>query len=352
MADFLLRIEDVVRLTGLEESLLRFYESEYPAELPDKVMLGGAFYFDPASVAAFRAIHARRQEGEGRRQQTPERFARVIAVTSGKGGVGKTNLALNLAIELQRLGKMTVVLDADMGLANVHLLAGIMPRYSLTDLLAGQVEMADIIEAGPEGIGIIAGGSGILAMADSGPRERSRIIESLVHLEKAADIILVDTGAGMGRGVRDFLMAADELLFVITPDITALADAYGLLKALHQEKLPAVPIHLVVNMVQNLKQAAEVSLRFTGCARDFLGRAISDAGYVMRDTAVSQATARRTPYSVYRPEARVSKNSRAIAQALLQKEAARTAASSSFGRYLNLIREAGLRQRLPAQERA
>lgn len=352
MADFLLRIEDVARLTGLEESLLRFYESEYPAELPEKIVQGGAFFFDPASVAAFAAIHARRRAGKDNQQKQVDRFARVIAVTSGKGGVGKTNLALNLAIELQRLGKMTVVLDADMGLANVHLLAGIAPRYSLRDLLAGQVGMAEIIEAGPEGIGIIAGGSGILAMADSGPLDRSRIIESLIQLEKAADIILVDTGAGMGRGVRDFLMAADEILFVITPDITSLADAYGLLKALHQENLPPLPLHLVVNMVQNLKQAAEVSQRFTGCARDFLGREIGDAGYVMRDTTVSQATARRIPYSVFRPEARVSKNSRAIAHTLLQKELPQAAAGSSFGRYLNLIREARQRLRQPAQERA
>jgi len=339
MPDDLLRIEDIVRLTGLEESLIRFYESEYPAELPQKILLGGALFFDPASPAAFTAIHARQQAAVAGPQSAGERFARVIAVTSGKGGVGKTNLALNLAIELQRLGKMSIVLDADMGLANVHLLAGMTPRHSLTDLLAGRVELSELVEAGPEGIGIIAGGSGILALADSRAQDRCLIIESLVQLEKAAEIILVDTGAGMGRSVRDFLQAADEILFVITPDITSLTDAYGLLKALHQENLPGLPIHLVVNMVQSLKQAADVSLRFASCAREFLGREITDAGYILKDATVSQATARRTPHSIYRPDARVSKNTRTIAANLMNRQPRQSAGSSAFARYLNLIKK-------------
>jgi flagellar biosynthesis protein FlhG len=352
MPDHLLNIEDIVRLTGLEESLIRFYESEYPAELPKKILLGGALFFDQASVAAFVGIHARQQAAMHGQQSAKERFARVIAVTSGKGGVGKTNLALNLAIEFQRMGKMTVVLDADMGMANVHLLAGTSPRHSLTDLLSGRVEMAELVEAGPEGIGIIAGGSGILAMADSRQQDRYRIIESLVQLEKAAEIILVDTGAGMGRSVRDFLQAADEILFVITPDITSLTDAYGLLKALHQENLPGLPIHLVVNMVQSLKQAADVSLRFASCSREFLGRDIIDAGYILKDATVSQATARRTPHSIYRPNARVSKNTRTIAANLLKKEQRQTTASSAFGRYLNLIKNGQVQMPLPRRKTA
>ncbi|MCK9296452.1 MAG: AAA family ATPase [Desulfobulbaceae bacterium] len=349
MPDDLLSIEDVVRLTGLEESLIRFYESEYPAELPEKILLGGALFFDPAGPAAFTAIHTRRQGARPGQKSAPERFARVLAVTSGKGGVGKTNLALNLAIEFQRLGKMSVVLDADMGLANVHLLAGMTPRHSLTELLAGRVEMAELIEAGPAGIGILAGGSGILELADSRAQDRRRITQSLVQLEKAAEIILVDTGAGMGRSVRDFLQAADEIIFVITPDITSLTDAYGLLKALHQENLPNLPVHLVVNMVQSLKQAADVSLRFASCAREFLGRDISDAGYILKDATVSQATARRTPYSIYRPDARVSKNTRTIAANLLKKQQRPSAASSAFGRYLNLIKNG--QEQLPQPRR-
>ncbi|MFH1215424.1 MAG: AAA family ATPase [Pseudomonadota bacterium] len=350
MMDFsLLTIEDLVQRTGLEESLLRYYESEHGEELPEKILQGGVLYFSPASVAAFGDVHARHQQGRASQRATTSRFARVIAVTSGKGGVGKTNLALNLAIEFQRMGKMTVLFDGDMGLANVHLLAGITPRHSLMDLIRKNVEMAEVIEAGPEGIGIIAGGSGILSMADSSGQDRLRIIESLMQLEKAADIIIVDTGAGMSRGVRDFLMSADEIIFVITPDITSLADAYGLLKGMHQENMGQCPLYLVVNMAGNLKQAADVAQRFAACAKEFLGRTIMNGGYILKDNTVSLATARRIPYSVYRPEARVSKNTRTIAHNLLQGNSANGPGSSSFGRYMNLIRAA--RDQAPQPQR-
>ena len=332
----LLTIDDIARQTGLEESLLRFYESECAEELPKKILRGDTLFFDKASVAVFNSIHSKYQAKKHQQQQPQEHYGRVIAVTSGKGGVGKTNIALALTIEFQRQGKMSVVLDADMGLANVHLLTGITPQHDLMDLIKGQVEMSELIEAGPEGIGIIAGGNGMLAMADSGQQDRHRIIESLISLEKAAEIIVVDTGAGMGQGVRDFLLAADELLFVITPEITSLADAYGLLKALHQENMPPKPVYLVVNMVQTLKQAAVVATRFASCAQDFLGIAISNAGYILRDTTVSHATARQIPFSVLNPLARVSKNIRTIAANLQQQNMTETS-SSAFSRYLNLI---------------
>ncbi len=332
----LLTIDDIARQTGLEESLLRFYESECAEELPKKILRGDTLFFDKTSVAAFTSIHSKYQSGKQHQKNQTERFGRVIAVTSGKGGVGKTNIALGLAIEFQRQGQMSVVLDADMGLANVHLLSGLTPRHDLMDLIKGEVEMSELIETGPEGIGVIAGGNGMLAMADSGQQDRHHIIQSLISLEKAAEIIMVDTGAGMGQGVRDFLLAADELVFVITPDITSLADAYGLLKALHQENMPPRPIYLIVNMVQTLKQAAVVATRFASCAQDFLGISITNAGYILKDTTVSLATARQTPFSVLNPAARVSKNIRTIAANLLKQDVA-DSTSSAFSRYLNLI---------------
>lgn len=346
----MLSIDEVVRRTGLEESLLRFYESEYPNELPAKILRGDTLFFDAASIPAFNRIHARHHRSAAGTDSATKPYGRVIAVTSGKGGVGKTNLALNLAIEFQRLGRMSVVLDGDMGLANVHLLAGIQPRATLTDLLSRDRAISDIIEEGPEGIGIIAGGSGILRLADSSPEERRTIVGSLKALEEAAEIIIVDTGAGMGRGVRDFLRAADEIIFVITPDLTSLADAYGLLKTLHREDPAARSLYLVVNMVQTLKQAAQVALRFSGCAREFLGREVHNAGYIMRDSVVSAATARRSPYTVFRPQARASKNTRNIAVELANRDCGELRQSSAFARYLNLIRagereESALRRR-------
>lgn len=336
-----LSIEAIARQTGLEESLLRFYESEYPEQLPAKVLYGNILAFGPGAAEAFQRIHDMHHGGMIKPERVPEteRYARVIAITSGKGGVGKTNLALNLAIELQRLGRMCVLLDADMGMANVHLLAGINPRHDLRELILDPArKITDLIMEGPEGIGIIPGGGGILALADSSNRDRMRILRALREVEQEADIILVDTGAGMSSSVRDFLVAADEILFVLTPDITSLADGYGLLKSLHHdERFGAPAIYSLVNMAQNLTQAADTARRFAGCSTQFLNRQVESLGYVLRDATVSAATARRKPYTVFQPEARVSKNTRTVATLLVKKEMPEIRINSAFGRYLNIL---------------
>jgi flagellar biosynthesis protein FlhG len=335
----LLSINDISKETRLEESLLRFYESEYPEELPTRILRGDALLFTTQAVDAFRRIHARHS---GIQLEPSSAYARVIAVTSGKGGVGKSNIALNLAIELQRLGNLCLVLDADMGLANIHLLAGLAPSPGLREIVTANRPLAEIIAEGPEGIGIIPGGSGMLDLADSNHQQRMKIIRALAEVEKKAGIILVDTAAGMGGMVRDFLLAADELLFVLTPDITSLADAYGLLKALHQtgEHFPQKkPVHVVVNMAENLRQAAATASRFSSCARQFLERETRNIGYVLRDATVGAAISRRTPYTVFRPQARVSRHTRNLALALHQGGGPELRANSTFGRYLKMIAE-------------
>ena len=337
----LLSIEEISRRTGLEESLLRFYESEFPDALPEKILHGDHFVFTAGSVEAFLRLHADQNKKLPHpvKDKNSPRFARVLAVTSGKGGVGKTNVALNLAIELQRLGKMCVVLDADMGLANVHLLAGLMPKFDIMDVVNGAQSLSGIIMEGPEGVGLIPGGSGTLALADAGRTDRLKIVGALQEIEQHADIVLVDTGAGMGIGVRDFLASADELLFVLTPDLTSLADAYGLLKALHGENLANRPIYSIVNMVETLKQAVDIAQRFSLCARQFLSRSVENIGYLLRDASVGAATVRRTPYTVFNPQSRISKNTRNVAIALVKKEHPELRLSSAFGRYMNLLRE-------------
>jgi len=339
-----LSIEELARETGLEESLLRFYESEYGAELPEKILRGGGLFFAPQAVESFRALHARcrlaRAANPEGRIGVAGGFARVVAVTSGKGGVGKSNLTLNLAIELQRLGKRCLVLDADMGMANVHLLAGLRPSLDIMSVLNGQAEIAEVIMQGPEGIGVIPGGGGIARLADSTRPERLRIVRALEGVERNADFILLDTGAGMSSAVRDFLITADDVLFVLTPDITSLADAYGLLKTLHRERSMADrSISSVINMVHSLQEAADVARRFSECARQFLGLSVTSVGYIMKDATVGAATFRRTPYTVFRPMARVSVNTRNVAKALLQGERDGSRLSSSFGRYLKLLQE-------------
>lgn len=333
MASRLLSIDEIIQATGLEESVLRFYESEYSEKLPKKILQGDSLLFPSQSVQAFQKIHTEVISGKTSKEQEIKTFGRVIAITSGKGGVGKSNITLNLAIELQRLGKLCLVLDADMGLANIHLLAGVSPKYDLRDLLSGKACMSDLIVPGPEGIGVIAGGSGILAMADSKYEDRREIISSLAEVEEEADIILVDTGAGLGSGVRDFLASADEVLFVLTPDITSLTDAYGLLKVMHQEDMPPRPLYSVVNMVHTLKQAAEVAVRFSSCAENFLGLDVKNIGYILRDSSIGAAIAHRSPYTVYKPMARASCNTRNIARDLLKNEHPELATTSAFNRF-------------------
>ena len=337
----LLTIETLVARTGLEESLIRFYESEYGQHLPDKVLRGDTMFFTEPAVETLLKVHAQhmsRAAGGAETAESAKGYARVIAVTSGKGGVGKTNVALNLAIAMQRMGKMALVLDADLGMANIHLLAGIQPAYSLKDLLRTELEISDLITQGPEGIGIVAGGSGVVALADSTGAERRQLLDALEKMERHADIIMVDTAAGMGAGVRDFLMAADEVIFVLTPDLTSLADAYGLLKALHAQEFNR-PLYSLVNMAGSLKQAADVAIRFSNCARQFLGVNIVNIGYILRDATVGAATVRRTPYLVFDPQAKVSKNTVSIATALLRTGDDTIPLNSAFKRYLNLIRK-------------
>ena len=347
MASHLLSIDEVVQATGLEESVLRYYESEYPDKLPQKVLQGDTLLFPSQSIEAFLDIHSHSTSGPLLEKNEAKNFGRVIAVTSGKGGVGKSNITLNLAIELQRLGKLCVVLDADMGLANIHLLSGITPQYDLRDLLTGKACISDLIIQGPEGIGIIAGGSGILAMADSNIEDRREIINSLAEVEEEADIILVDTGAGLGTGVRDFLACSDELIFVLTPDITSLADAYGLLKVISQEQVKPRTIYSIVNMVQTLKQAAEVAVRFSNCAGDFLGLDVKNIGYILKDSSVGGAIAHRCPYTVFKPMARASCNTRNIAKGLVKHDLPDLVTTSAFGRFRKMIR----RQQENRQER-
>src|SRR6185369_6115684 len=173
---------------------------------------------------------------------------RVIAVTSGKGGVGKTNITVNLALALSRKGLKVLLMDADMGLANVDVLFGIIPKHTLVSVLNGQKTLKEIIVEGPEGVRIVASGSGgVQELADLNESQRNKFLQALMELQHESDVILVDTGAGLHRNVLAFAIAAEEVLIVTTPEPTALMDAYGMMKVLHREKKDPV-IRVLVNM--------------------------------------------------------------------------------------------------------
>ena len=175
-----------------------------------------------------------RKKVELLKEQTPT--SRVIAVTSGKGGVGKTSISVNLALQLQQQGKRVVVLDADFGLANVEVMLGIRPQYNLADLIFDNKSIEEIITEGPLGIGFISGGSGVQDLVNLDKERLKGLIAKLVKLDNMYDVVIIDTGAGISDSVVEFVLSSPEILLVITPEPTSITDAYSLLKAVKRKK--------------------------------------------------------------------------------------------------------------------
>lgn len=227
--------------------------------------------------------------------------AKTIAVASGKGGVGKTNLCVSLAAALARLGCRTVLLDGDLGLANADVLCGVSSAPGhFGQVLDGRKSLADIAITIPPGFTLIPGASGIARFAAMNDAEHARLIAALEPLESQSDAILIDCGAGVGPAVLSFLAAADAALIVVTPEPTSITDAYALMKCAlqrHPEMNPANwPFMLVVNQAEHAAEAKEVHRRIASTAQRFLGIDVPLAGFVTFDSSVREAVRRRTPF--------------------------------------------------------
>lgn len=222
--------------------------------------------------------------------------AKIIAITSGKGGVGKTSLSVNLACELSRRGHRTIVVDTDLGLANAHILAGIKPKLTLSDYIDGNAELAEIIEDGPCQVKFISGGSGVKEMANLDDNGRARICVAIEELQPFCDIILLDTGAGVSKGVTDFITMAEHTLLVTTSNFASIADAYGIVKVIVQDGYDR-PIHAVVNRVRSPEEAEQVFLKLKGCTDRFLSFDLNWLGLLPEDSSVEGAVLKRTPFS-------------------------------------------------------
>ena len=226
--------------------------------------------------------------------------ANVIAVTSGKGGVGKSNIAVNLAIQLSTAGKDVVLLDADLGLANCDVLCNLELPANLSHVIARRRQLADVMVQGPGGFRLVGGASGLARMADLSDFDRQRLVESLAELEQQADVILIDTGAGISPNVLAFTRAADHVLVVTTPEPTAITDAYAVIKVMSKDNATR-RISLLVNQVRAAAEGRIVYDRIAGVSRQFLGVSVYDAGYVMADESVSSAVRLRKPFLVAYP---------------------------------------------------
>lgn len=259
---------------------------------------------------------------------TPYPAARTIAVTSGKGGVGKTNFTTNLALLLAQARRRVIVVDADLGLANIHVVMGISPTYHLEHVLRGEKTLKEILISTPAGVQIIAGGSGITELANLDHAQRTRFIESLSELDHLADIILVDTGAGLSQNVMGFVLAADEVIVITTPEPTSLADAYATIKVVSRES-PGTPLHLVVNMATSEAEATAVYERLSLVAKQFLHIELDYLGYLPQDAAVSRAVRSQQPFTQFSPGSPVA---RALSQIVdrLGYSPARPAGVSGF----------------------
>ncbi|MFK7961681.1 MAG: MinD/ParA family protein [Phycisphaerales bacterium] len=243
---------------------------------------------------------------------------RTIAIASGKGGVGKTSLAVSLATAFAGLGERTWLIDADLGLGNVDVLCGATPRWSIADVVDGRARLTDVAHPVASNLAIVPGGSGLASMADLGEMQRERLLTELAAAESTLDRLLIDCGAGIGRSVLGFCAAAHRVLVVVTPDPASMVDAYGFIKSLHRVS-PAQRIDLLVNQCEGPLEATSLHGRIDGVARTHLGREIGLSGWIPRDSAVQVSARTRRPFVSAAPQAPAS-----VAVADLARTLART----------------------------
>jgi flagellar biosynthesis protein FlhG len=241
-----------------------------------------------------------------KKQTSMNTNTRIIAVASGKGGVGKTNVAINIALAYAQLGKKVIVMDADLGLANVNVVLGIIPKYNLYHLIRKQRSMRDIIQDTNYGIQIVAGASGFSKIANLSDDERNNFIDELQELS-SAEVIIIDTSAGVSQNVLAFVEAADDAVIVTTPEPTAITDAYGIIKIIATEiDNMHLNLKLVVNRVKSVTEAKRVAERVINIAGQFLNIKVDYLGYVYDDPSVSNAVLKQKPFLILDPNGKAS----------------------------------------------
>ena len=244
---------------------------------------------------------------------------RVVAVTSGKGGVGKTNVVGNLAVAYQRMGKRALIFDADLGLANIDIIFGINPQYTIEDVIRGEKELSQIIVKGPEDIAIIPASSGVQELAHLTEGHKVNLLNEFDILNSMFDILLIDTSAGISSNVIYFNLAAQERIVVLTPEPTSITDAYALMKVMFNQH-GTKNFSLLVNMVKDESEARSVYKHLTRVAAKFMvSISIDYAGFVPWDNHLQEAVSRREPVTCCFPEAPSSHSFKELATYLLNR---------------------------------
>ena len=259
--------------------------------------------------------------------QPSRRLARVITVTSGKGGVGKSNTAINLAIQFCKIGKKVIILDADFGLANIEIMFGAVPQHNLSDLIYKGKNITEIITWGPMNVGFISGGSGIAGMSNLSRDYLVYIIQNLAQLDAIADIIIIDTGAGISEAVLEFLVASGEVLLVTTPEPTSITDSYSLLKALNNHPRflkDASQIKVIANKVSKEEEGTILYHKLNSVVSRYLKLPLQYLGSIPQDALLAEAVMQQKPVSMQNPNAKSARAYERIALELMDEEVAKT----------------------------
>ncbi len=234
--------------------------------------------------------------------ETPGTGTRIISITSGKGGVGKTATSVNLAISMARAGKKVLLFDGDLGLANINVLLGIIPEHNLYEVMKGKKKLRDVVLSTTYGIDIIAGANGISQLANLTGNQRESFLKGLDELE-GYDVMLIDTGAGVGANVIELVMHADDIVVVTTPEPTAITDAYGMIKSIvanHKGK----QIRLIVNRVTSAVEAKRVADRLISISEQFLRTRVENLGFIFEESLVQKSVRSQRPHVVLYPSSK------------------------------------------------
>ncbi|MGI5901198.1 MAG: MinD/ParA family protein [Desulfitobacteriia bacterium] len=235
------------------------------------------------------------------KNKLPLKNMRVIAVSSGKGGVGKTNLVVNLALALTEYNYRVIILDGDLGLANVDVVFGITPHYNINHLISGEKRIEEILYPVCKGVQIFPGASGVAELANLDRIQLKNVLSNMGRLERMADILLIDTGAGLGHTVIDFICASDEVIVVMTPEPSSMTDAYGLLKTIKQQAIK-IRTNVVVNMAQNEQDARQAYERLEKATTRFLELELNLLGWIYDDPLISRSVRTQKPLGLSAPQ--------------------------------------------------
>lgn len=255
------------------------------------------------------------------KNQNNIKAARVITITSGKGGVGKSNLAVNLAIQLRKKGQRVIILDADFGLANIEVMFGVIPKYNLSSLIYHGKSIKEIITPGPMDIGFISGGNGVIGLNNLYRDQIMYLVKNIGELNELADVIIIDTGAGVSDQVLEFVLASPEVLLVTTPEPSSLTDSYSLLKALYRNPNfieNGTTIHVIANRVNSIEDGQMVYDKLKSVVEQFLNGNINYLGMIPQDSALEKAVRQQKIVSIDDPNSDSAKAFEVLTTNLLE----------------------------------